>query len=239
MNAIALAAGGGRRLAPLGWDKPKCLLPFGDETLLARIAAAARDASVTRLTLVVGYRRELVEAALTDCPTPVELLVNEDYSATNTIYSLWLARQRLDDDTLFFNADVLFDRRIIPRLIAEPNSALAVEVGRCGDEEVKVTADSDSRVRRIGKDLPPDRSLGEFIGIAKFAAAAGPALRDSLEHHVEALGQKKLFFEAAIDPLLDRHPFLAVPLDDLRAIEIDTPDDLARARDLWQSGVLA
>jgi choline kinase len=47
-----------------------------------------------------------------------------------------------------------------------------------------------------------------------------------------------LLFEAAIDPILDRHAFHAVPLDDLRAIEIDTPDDLSRARALWRSGAV-
>ena len=34
MKAVILAAGRGKRLAPMGWDKPKCLLEFGDDVVI-------------------------------------------------------------------------------------------------------------------------------------------------------------------------------------------------------------
>ncbi len=235
---MVLAAGRGRRLAPMGWDKPKCLLEFGGQTLLERILICLGEHEIDRFVVVVGYRRRLVEEALRECPTGCDVVVNEDFASTNTIHSLWLARDVLDDDFLYFNADVLFDRRIIRLLLDREHSALAVEAKSCGLEEVKVVADSDGRILRIGKDLPPQQCSGEFIGVGRFTKSCCPALLASLRRYNDGLGLKDLFFESAVDSILSEHIVQAIPIQNLRAVEIDTPEDYTRAQDLWSSQVI-
>ncbi len=230
MIGVILAAGRGKRLASMGFDKPKCLLPFGDWTLLDNIIASLTDNGIDRLAVVVGYRQELVLEAVKKHPVHIDVVVNSDYAQTNTINSLYLAREYLGEDFVYFNADVLFDRRIIERLLSERDSALAIEVGRCAEEEVKVIVDDERRIARIGKELRPADCLGEFVGIGVFRAEVNGDLVDALCYFNEELQERNLFFEAAVERICDRHVIRAVDIDPYRAIEIDTPEDFEAAR---------
>lgn len=235
MKAVILAAGQGRRLASMGWDKPKCLLPCGNRTLLDNTLQANLAHGIRDVAIVVGYRRTWVEDAARCHSMNCEFIVNEDYATTNTIHSLWLAREYLNEGIVYFNGDVWFEPPVLSLLLNQSGSVLAVEVKRCGAEEVKVKVDLSGRITRIGKNLPPEEALGEFIGVGKFERTACPSLVESLHRFNEELGRRDLFFEAALDDILNRHVFLAAPLGDLKAVEIDTPDDYARAKSLWTS----
>jgi len=233
MRAIILAAGRGRRLEPMGWTRPKCLLDVAGQTLLDRTLASLVPHGLTDVTLVVGYKRELVEQAVGSHAVTARFVVNEQYATTNTARSLWLARDAMIGGFLYFNADVLFDPEIVTRLLAQRETALAIDTGTCGSEEVKVITDADGRVRRIGKELDPDTCLGEFIGVARFDASIGPDFVDRLVEHAKPDDPSSHFFEAALDELLATHVVRAMPIGDLPAIEIDTPQDYQRAEKMW------
>ena len=235
MRAVILAAGQGRRLAPMGWDKPKCLLPCGNCTLLDNTLQSILVHGIREVAIVVGYRRESVAETARRHAMNCEFVVNEDYATTNTIHSLWLARQYLNEGILYFNGDVWFEPPVLSLLLQQSGSALAVEVKRCGTEDVKVMADPSGRITRIGKNLPPEEALGEFIGVGKFEHSACASLVESLRHYNEELGRKDYFFESALNDILDRHAFVAAPIGKLRAVEIDTPEDYARAKSIWTS----
>jgi choline kinase len=180
MKGVILAAGRGERLAPMGWDKPKCLLEFGEQTLLDNIINALLENGIDRLVVVVGYKQELVIEALTQHPVSFEVVVNEDFAQTNTIHSLYLTREHLNEDFIYFNADVLFERQLISRLVSCDGNVFAIEEKRCGKEEVKVIVDEQGRIIRIGKKIEPQECLGEFIGIGKFSESSCGAMVKSL-----------------------------------------------------------
>ena len=231
MRAIILAAGRGRRLEASGWTAPKCLLPVGGTTILDNMLDALAAHGVQDLVFVVGYRQEEIRRHLEARGLAAAYVQNPDYAETNTINSLWRAREFMDADFLYFNADVLFHRDVLGRLLAAPGSRLAVDRKKCGDEEVKVVLDG-TRVRRIGKALDPALCAGEFIGIAQFAAADGPAFIEALRRRNVERGEVKLFFEAAVDDVLDSRPMLAVDVSDLPSIEVDFPEDWKAAQAL-------
>ena len=232
MRAIILAAGRGRRLEASGWTAPKCLLPVGGTTILDNMLDALAAHGVKDLVLVVGYRQEEIRQHLAARGLDPAYVQNPAFADTNTINSLWRAREFMDTDFLYFNADVLFHPDVLARLLAAPGSRLAVDKKKCGDEEVKVVLDGGSRVRRIGKALDPALCAGEFIGIAKFAADDNPAFVRALTRRNVERGEVKLFFEAAVDDVLDSRPMLAVDVSDLPAIEVDYPEDWKAAQAL-------
>ena len=231
MRAIILAAGRGRRLEASGWTAPKCLLPVGATTILDNMLDALEAHGVHDLVFVVGYRQDEVRRHVEARGLQPAWVQNLDFAETNTINSLWRAREFMDADFLYFNADVLFHRDVLGRLLAAPGSRLAVDRKKCGDEEVKVVLDG-SRVRRIGKALDPALCAGEFIGIAKFAAADNPSFVDALRRRNVERGEVKLFFEAAVDDVLDARPMVAVDVSDLPSIEVDFPEDWKAAQAL-------
>ena len=61
MKVIILAAGMGSRLRPLTNDKPKCMLKLFNETLLERQIKIFRNHNINDITIVTGYRSEVID----------------------------------------------------------------------------------------------------------------------------------------------------------------------------------
>lgn len=230
MKAVILAAGRGVRLESSGWSDPKCLLPVRGTTVLDNMLDALLAHGVREFVVVVGYRQELVRAHFAKRGLAATWVENPDFASTNTINSLWRCAEHLDDDFLYFNADVLFHPDIVGRLLAGTGNRLAIDGKACGEEEVKVVVDEAGRVRRIGKALDPADCRGEFIGVGRFDRATNPAFVEALRRHNEELGNVNLFFEAAIDDILDEVEMVDVDVSDLPCIEIDFPEDYDEAK---------
>lgn len=232
MTAILLAAGMGRRLS-LGI--PKCLIEIAGVSILRRQLQAFRAVGVDRFVVVVGYRERDIRTHLADEAGAFTFVVNDRYAETNTIYSLHLARDHFGEGFFYANGDVVFDRRLAERLLpVDADTVMAVQPGRCGQEEVKVMVDGAKpgwgRIIRIGKTLDPACSLGEFIGVARFGSTMVGPLQETLSRCVEGEGIVGDHFEHAVDRLC-RADQVVRPVDvsDLPCDEIDFPEDLESA----------
>jgi len=175
---------------------------------------------------VVGFCQDLVrDLARERGFKGLELAVNAKYESTNTAYSLRLALSRMDSDFLLINGDLLFDGLILRDLIAHPQrNCVVVDSGiPLAAEEVKVQA-VNGYVLRIGKDLKPEESLGEAIGICKFSREVIPALSavfDDLERHSEF----HHYFEKGIELLCEDGVRFGILLTDRPWVEIDSLED--------------
>ena len=174
MKAVILVAGVSRRLYPLTAHRPKCLMEVGGRAIFDHQMTALLENGIREVCLVLGYRREQIMAHAEHNYPQVEFSyrINHHFFETNTGISLLEAAPAfLDRDFVYLNGDVLFEPELLTRVIDAPHrAALAVEVKVCGEEEVKVICDEAGRVLEIGKELDPERSLGEFIGVARFNA---------------------------------------------------------------------
>lgn len=225
-TAVILAAGQSVRLRPLTDDKPKCLLQMGTKTILDWQLQALQDIGTTDITLVVGYRRDMIESHVgTNYPDlDVRYVVNENYTTTNTLFSLALALQCFDGDFYYLNADVVFEESILRRLQPHHGGGyLAIDRKQCREEEVKVVV-TGSRILEIGKHLDPGACYGEFIGVAKFTGDFANRFRSTVR--VEAVaGNEMKFFEHALDVMSDKSGMAAVDITGLPCVEVDFPED--------------
>lgn len=122
MRAIILAAGMGLRLVqPEGLQKPKCLLRFGESSLLERHLQLLKSAGVNEIVFVLGFKHEQVEAELAaiDWKPRTEVVVNSEFSL-GSVLSVHTAAEALTrgGDVLLMDADVLYDERILDPLVA-------------------------------------------------------------------------------------------------------------------------
>ncbi len=231
MKAIILAAGVGRRIHPVTGGLPKSMLNLGGRSLLHRQIDACLHHGVRRFVFVLGYReQEMRQHILELLPAQdVSFVSNPDHAATNTLYSLWLAREHFTDDFLYFNADILFDNRLLALLTGGwGHPRLLLEQARCAEEEVKMIVNDDMRVLRIGKKLDPALCAGEFIGIGLFTRNVHRRFIEHLDEGVRT-GEANNYFEWAVDRLADDTLLQAVPTGGLPCIEIDFPEDYHRA----------
>ena len=241
MRAIILAAGASRRLLPFTAEKPKCLININGGTILDHQLDILNSFGIKDIVIVVGYKKESIYNAVeSNWPElQIKFVENPIYDETNTLYSLWLTREYLMEKFLYINADVLCHPDVIGRLLESPNSScLAVDIKKCGEEEVKVILDGETRIKSIGKELDLSISSGEFIGIGKHGAEGNRRFIEILNSEVEK-GNSSKFFEFALDRLIDEFPYQIVDISELPCIEIDFQKDLEEARNVILPKILS
>jgi choline kinase len=234
--AVILVAGVGSRLKPLTDERPKALVPVGDETILGRAVRMLLDFGISRVVLATGYREEAVRAALAGLAAEVHYCGNPRYDSTQNSVSLALCRDVVAGRSFFkLDGDVVFDAEVLER-IAAPSSELSagVDSGRKLDAEAMKVVVEGSAILRFGKDVPLAESHGESIGIERLSAGAGERVFDALAERVAA-GITNLYYEDVYSQLIEQGRLRAAAADvsGLRWTEVDTFEDLELARRLF------
>ena len=228
MRGVILAAGRGNRLRDVTGDLPKCLARVGDRTLLDRQVRSLRRCGVDEIAVVAGYHAADVRRA---CDPDIDLLINTRYEATNSLYSLWLARDLLMEGFVVLNCDVLFhDQLLWDLLTARDEDALLMAAARgqaYSDEEMKIRVRTGC-VSAIAKTLDPADTDGENVGIAKFGAAGAAILIEELTQALAGGGLRD-WLPRAFAGFALRRPLHVVETRGFPWTEIDFPEDYWRA----------
>jgi choline kinase len=231
MKAVILAAGVGKRLWPVTQHRPKCLIEIGGQTLLSRYLSSLASLGVQRADIVVGYKQEMIRAAVgaNAFGLRVQFLVNEQFHR-GSISSLWLARTGLDDDVLIMDADVLFHREILRRLVrsAYPNALLMDDSVKQTGEECMVVAEG-GRVIALTKKMPARYDqAGEGVGFLKVRHADTPHVVASLRTFVDREAWQMEYEDALVGFFREVKVGYEI-IAGLPWTEIDFPEDLQKA----------
>lgn len=230
MQAVILAGGVGSRLEKLTNGRPKCLVEIGGRPLILHQLEALSDHGVGPVLMVVGYNHEAIREVVGQ---RVEYLVNERFRETNSLYSLWLAREWVTGSFVLLNSDLFFDPEILSRLLEEPGNVLAYDsTSSRGREQTKV-AIRGRRVLDLGKDLPPTSARGESLGLLKFDVDGAKAMFTVADELVRQ-GQERAWVIEATRAVSRTVPLYGVNVAGLRWTEVDFPHDLEEARrEVW------
>ncbi len=239
MRAIILAAGRGMRLQQSeDQHVPKCLLRFGETSLLERHLRLLREAGVAEVVLALGFHHELVEAELDRLhwqPRP-EIILNPRFELGSvlTVHAVADALTR-GGDVLLMDADVLYDSRIAAALVAGDSPVNRVLIDRDfepGDEPVKVCLRDGVPIelrKKIDSDLQFD-GIGESVGFFRLDESGARRLAALVAGYVERDCGHMPHEEAVRDLLRERSQTVeAVDVTGAPWIEIDFPNDVARA----------
>jgi L-glutamine-phosphate cytidylyltransferase len=249
MKEIVIAAGMGARLKNHTNNIPKCLVEVAGRPILRHQIDAFRAEGVEKIAVIRGY---LAEKITYDDLTYYE---NPDFRSNNILESLFCAEPEMDGPFLSTYADILYDRSVVRAVLDAPGDiSLVVDrlwhrtyEGRTDHpvSEAELTVlDETGRVVEVGKHVGPEHALGEFIGLAKYSAAGAEAMRqvyhemrDKLFAHPEVPWQatktfRKAYLTDLIEELIDRGVDVRPAPIDGHWREIDTVQDLERAREL-------
>ncbi len=236
MRAILFAAGVGSRLGGVH-DGPKILLEFGGHSLLERHLRLLSACGVQETVLCTGYAVEVIHEAVqalgwTD---RVRCLHNPDFRE-GSIVTQWAAREAIaaGGSVLLMDADVLYDQRLLTRLIASSHADcfLLDRDIEPGEEPVKLCIREGHLVDfRKTPDQPHDW-CGESVGFFKLAEVTAKRLVGSTIAYIESDRRDDYYDEALRDLLLADAPgsFGWEDITGLPWIELDSAADLERAR---------
>ncbi len=108
MKAIILAAGQGKRLRTQGPKLPKCLVKIEQTTPLEILLNQLEKFNAESITIVVGYKSNLIIEKINSLGLDIDIVVNEQYNEDTNIYSLRLALEKELAPFTLFEADCVF-----------------------------------------------------------------------------------------------------------------------------------
>jgi choline kinase len=228
-TAVILAAGMGTRLQELGKSIPKGFLKLGERPIIEEAIARLRSCGIQRIIIVTGHCCEFYDNLKEQYPEIVTVY-NPEYATSGSMYSLWCARELLNNDFLLLESDLIFERRAIETVLAfgKENVILLSGQTKAGDE-VYVQGNGDVIVAMSKKkDELGDPVVGEFVGISKISLALFKRmLQYSSEKFTTTL---KVDYETdALVAVAQSYPIYYTVLTDLLWAEIDDNQHLQRA----------
>ncbi len=235
MKAIILAAGIGNRLKPIIDKTPKSLIRIGGRTILERMLDSLAAAGVRDICLVTGYLKEMIAEAVGEehNGAKIRYIENREYKL-GSIVSLWVARREFStaDDLLLMDADVVFESRLIGRLIGSKNENCFLIDRHFSEsgEEMKVAV-LGWRVTQIARRITRKHDeVGEGVGFFKTSAAHRREFLKAVEETIAL--DRGADYEEALDNFIRHVPAGIEEITGLKWTEVDFPEDIKKAESL-------
>jgi choline kinase len=235
MNAILLAAGRGTRISRHIDGRPKCTVRLDEKaTLIEYSIDLLHRKGIEDITIVLGYRGDLIREMLAG--KGVKFAENPFYDVTNSIASLWFARNELRGAGSFIlmNADVFLSEPALDIIMEERRSpVLFYDVTRRAEADYKFYCE-DGRVVKYGKDLSLAETSGEYVGCASFSHEFLPRFTARLD---QLIRQQKhsMWWENVLYSMSAEQAILAKDIEGAFWGEVDFIEDFNRIMSFYRS----
>ncbi len=236
MTYIILVAGQGKNLLPLTFSRPKTLYKLDDNTtvlqrLVRSIRKCERDAEIV---VVVGFMSQHIQKELED--ENVVIVHNPFYASTNSMASLWFARDYLQrENVTIINGDIVLSDNLIDDVICLRTDIpfILMDSSRRDDIKYNVQVQND-KVCVMSKNLKT--FMGNYASVVKLDAVSSRFLLEQVELMVNE-GMYNLFFEDALVQMIFDKNFELYYRDikDYLWTEVDNVNDLLKAREIQSS----
>ena len=230
---IILAAGKGRNLRPLTLKYPKTSFRLEEEsTVLQRMVRSIRRYERNaEIVVVIGYLADAVKKELYE--DNCKFVFNPFYEVTNSISSVWFARDYLErENVILVHGDVVFSDEIIKEYLVKPTDYPYVLVdSTCNKQGVYNAVVKEQLVLVMSNKL--ENFNAKYCCMTKLDAVSARLLKDEIDHMIHD-NMYDQFFEDSLVQLIMFHDFrlYAVDIAGKAWVEVDTVDDLFQARQI-------
>ena len=247
MKAIFIAAGQGSRLGDITKDLPKPLIDVNGKSIIQRQIDLLQQNNIHEIIIVTGYKKEKFTFKNV-------VYVNDlDYKKHDTLASLMIARDYMNDEIIITYADQIFDEKIMESInnfsgdigIAvdldwEKNYVNRDQHPKSEAENVLINGNEILEIRKNISECKKNEKIGEFLGLMKLSRKGSKIFLDKYSeleishqgkfHNASSLKQSIIsdMIQELIDSEINVEPIYVSG----KWCEIDTPQDLEIARKL-------
>jgi len=200
MKAIIMAAGIGKRLHALNLNKPKCLINIGGTTLIRRSVNLLVSKGISDITVIVGYKSDLIRNELNN---NIAYFENPDFHITNSIKSLWYAKDLLEGDVLLLNGDLYYEHDILDYAINQTNPVVMLADSTRIDKADYRFGFSGNQINRFGKHLTNHETDGEYVGIVRIDQSFIKTFKKTLEEMITS-GKSNIWWEDVLYSFIEK-----------------------------------
>ena len=227
MKALILNSGLGSRMGILTSEHPKCMTEISShQTILSRQLKQIIDVGIEEVVITTGYYDSILVnySNSLDLPLRFTFVKNPIYDKTNYIYSIYCAREYLDDDIILMHGDLVFENDVFDRVIASSVSCMTVSSTQALPEKDFKAIVQDGMITKVGVDFFNE------------AVAAQPLYKLNKKDWMMWLnkiiefcetGKTEVYAEDALNELNGAANIHALDVRNLLCSEIDNPEDFA------------
>lgn len=226
MTALILNSGLGTRMGLLTAEQPKCMTEISArETILSRQLQELVAVGIKRVVITTGafesslirYVREL------DLPLDIKFVNNPKYRETNYIYSIYLAREFLDDEIILMHGDLVFENGVIDLLVKTAGSCMVVSSTSPLPQKDFKAVIKENRIEKVGIEFFDSALTAQPL--YKISAEDWRTWLDGIIAFCER-GEVKCYAENAFNEVSARCNIKPLDVREMLCNEIDTPEDL-------------
>ena len=227
MKALILNSGLGHRMGVLTSEHPKCMTEISShETILSRQLQMLFDAGIKDVVITTGYFDAVLVSYCNSLDLPIRytFIKNPIYDQTNYIYSIYCARDYLDDDVILMHGDLVFENEVFDQVLSSPVSCMTVSSTLPLPEKDFKAVIKDDKVIRVGV---------EFFNDAMAAQPLYKLLKDDWKIWLDKIvdfcenDKVKVYAENALNELDGAVNIHTLDVANMLCAEIDNPEDLA------------
>ena len=232
MKALILNSGLGSRMGDLTKEHPKCMTEIAPgETIVSRQLRLLSDAGIRDVVMTTGVFADVLQEYCEGLGLPMRItyVLNPRCRETNYIYSIYCARQELEDDILLMHGDLVFGRDVLEGILSSRVSRMTVSsTAPLPEKDFKAVLDGDL-IRKVGIEFFEDAAAAQplyFLRKEDWLLWLG-----KITEFCEA-GNTKVYAENALNELDGAAGIHAYDTGDRLCGEIDNPEDLERMKGL-------
>lgn len=225
-TAVILAAGLGSRLKDRTKLKPKGFLEVEGISLIQRSVDNLLACGIEKIYIGTGYLSEVYEKFVKDYPE-IETIKSDKYETTSSMYTLYNMRDKLKDDFLLLESDLLYEIDAINHLIKDKAEDVILASGKTNsNDEVYIDADKSCNLVSMSKKKEELNFIyGELVGISKISQSRYKMMCEAFENQ----DNPKIDYEYIMVQTSKIKPFFVKKIENLIWCEIDDEEHLNRA----------
>jgi len=227
MKVLILNSGLGSRMGVLTSEHPKCMTEISPkDTILSRQLRLISEAGIEEVVMTTGaFDNVLVDYCNhLDLPLKITFVNNPVYKDTNYIYSIYCAREHLDDDIILMHGDLVFEQTVFDDVVNSEKSCMTVSSTRpLPDKDFKAVVQGD-RITKVGIEFFDNAVTAQPLYMLK--KANWKVWLDKIIEFCEN-ENVKCYAENAFNEVSDSCMVYPLDVKNQLCSEIDSSEDLA------------
>ena len=229
MKAVIFNSGLGNRMGEFTKNNHKSMAPLKNgETIFHRQIRLLEAEGITDFIITTGPFEDQLKGEAADFPhLNFSFVRNDIYDKTNYIYSMFLARELMNDDLLFFHGDLVFNRKLLHDMLnCEYANCATVNFKKALPEKDFKGRIIDGKVHEVSIHIF-DENCYAFQPFYKMSKATASAWIGKVVEFIHK-GEDKCYAENALNEIFPALDVRAFDYDGYYIDEIDNLDDHAR-----------
>jgi len=217
---------------------PKCLTEVNGIPILGQLVSSLARKGFKRLVIVTGHMEQCIREFLGSQSSgiTIEYLFCPQYKTTNNIYSLWKAREIIQEPFLLVESDLVFDASLLDNMVYPDRIAVARMQPWMNGTTVTINKSKQVETFHKGEEFPSDEIRYKTVNIYSFSQASWSLIKDRLDQYICA-GKVHDYYETVFTEMVTEGSlgFDSVSFDGKYWYEIDTLEDLEKAEKLFSA----